>query len=150
MAVSMSASGFESVESLLDPGKFMREVAEVTESALQEGQKEMREMIGSRGTGKTWVKPWGKSERTASIPGRVDTGQMQRDAKGEIESKTADTVVGSLGWKNGSPVYMRAQEGGFRHNITGEDVSGMFALRDSGEAMRKKLVSELGGIVAEL
>jgi len=123
----------------IDPDRIMRNVEGAMEAGLHEGAEMMRQFIETRGTMREWSRPWGASQRSASIPGRDDTGQMKNAVQGEIEDFSRDTIRGVLGWAPGSPLYYQLQEHGFFHVLTGEDVAAMYALRDAGEWTKEEL-----------
>lgn len=126
-------AGSEQLEAKLSSSVWSKRVRAVLESNLTEGANTMRQNIETRGTGKTWSRAWGGRGRTASTPGRVDSGAMVGDVQGVVTSETPGRVVGELGWPEGSPEYYRHQEHGFRHVLTQEDVTEMRALRDAAD-----------------
>lgn len=109
---------------------FRRCVDSAMVKAIGEGVDYGKNVIETRGTGKTWQKPWGG--RVGSYPGRVDTGEMLEEFRGEVDINRAETV-GKLGWTREQLGYFLAQELGFTHNITNEEVEGMYALRDAAD-----------------
>ena len=108
------------------------------QESLEEGRDELRRLIDERGTGRTWYGDWGSMPhgtpgRTASKPGRNASGNMRELASFEISADTKNRVRGRFGWlgRLGSNSYVIAQDQGFRHWITGEQIQGMRAVRDA-------------------
>lgn len=102
------------------------------EQAVEDGAAIMKEMIETRGTGKTWSRP-GPSGRTGSSPGRVDSGEMRDAVTSYFNPGTAKgNAVGQFGWRTGRKDYFGLQEGGFQHT-SGVYVEGMYAMVDSAE-----------------
>lgn len=118
--------------------------------SLQKGEEAMKEAIATRGTGREWSHPWGRNGRTASKPGRIDTGEMQGDVRGVITEVSEQRVEGNLGWDDNSPLYYALQDQGFTHVITGDEIEGMRALRDAAEVTERALLDEVDGIVRRL
>lgn len=114
--------------------------------AMEAGQDALKEAINTRGTGNTWTRPWGRNDRTGSIPGRVDSGEMLAKAKGEVTKKDAHSVDGVLGWPEDSPEYIAYQDQGFHHVIADRDIEGMMALRDSAELAERVLIEEVENV----
>ena len=114
--------------------------------AMDAGQDALKDAINTRGTQRKWSRPWGMNERTASAPGRVDSGEMLSLAKGEVTGKDAHSVDGELGWPEDSPEYIAYQDQGFYHVIIDEQIEGMIALRDSAELAERVLVDEIESI----
>lgn len=112
--------------------------------AMDAGQDALKDAINTRGTGKKWSRPW--NGREGSYPGRVDTGNMLSEAKGQVTGKTAHSVDGELGWPEDSPDYIAYQDQGFYHVIANENIEGMMALRDSAELAERVLVDEIENI----
>lgn len=147
--MGVTQTGGEHLERSLDPALLMARTADVLADVLGDGKDRMVEFIETRGTLREWEKGWGRSTRTASIPGRDDTGQMKSDVIGEVTSASAQHVRGILGWPDGSPEYYRHQENGFFHTIAQRDVEEMNALRDASEATTDDLVVSLTRLVRE-
>ena len=141
--MGVKVTGGQSLKRRIDSSRLMRETAQVMARVLKEGESEMVDFIETRGTLREWEKPWGRSARSASIPGRDDTGAMKNAVVGEVIEVNAFRVKGVLGWPEGSPEYFRLQENGFYHRLSQEDVPGMRALRDAADNTRSKLVVEL-------
>lgn len=141
-----SFSGLDSLTKLQDRAPLMDRAQEALENALEKGEEAMKEMVATRGTGKTWSHPW--RGREGSYPGRVDTGNMQKEVRGEITERTPRRVAGNLGWDENSADYIRLQDNGFRHVLAGEDVEGMMALRDGAEIAKNSLISDLQDIAS--
>lgn len=103
------------------------------------GAAKMREYVQTRGTGRTWTRPWlakespaSGSPRTSSSPGRVNTGKMLKAIRARFE-RGAQRTIAAFGWIDEKEPYFYAQEygfsaGGFRPPMP---VQGMFALRDA-------------------
>lgn len=114
--------------------------------AMEAGQGALKEAVNTRGTGETWSRPWGRSDREGSFPGRVDSGEMLAQAKGEVTGKDAHSVDGELGWPEDSPEYIAYQDQGFYHVIAHKDIEGMMALRDATELAEQVLVEEIENV----
>lgn len=148
--MGVTVTGESSLEQRLDPARLMKRVERVMNDELGEGAELMQGYIETRGTGKEWSHPWGASGRTASRPGRVDTGQMVREVQGEVIASDNTSVTGVLGWPEDSPEYYRHQEHGFEHVLTGEDVEEMRALRDAVDETTPKLFAALTDLAREM
>lgn len=144
---SASVSGLGGL-SKLSSFDLMGELEGALDRSLEVGEKAMKEAIATRGTGKTWSHPW--RGRTGSIPGRVDSGDMQDDVRGVITDRSKTEVTGNLGWDEDSPDYYRYQEYGFMHVLNGQDVEGMMALRDAADLTKATLVDEVEQIVKRI
>ena len=132
------------LDRLLSPSLLMGRISTVMRETLEEARHEMVESIETRGTGRTWTKPWsGGTGRGASIPGRDDTGGMKGDVIGEVVESNAKRVRGVLGWPEGSPEYYSLQEDGFYNWLSRENVAPMRALRDASENATDKLVAAI-------
>lgn len=107
--------------------------------AIETGVEFGKNAIETRGTGKTWQRPW--HGRAGSFPGRVDTGEMLREFRGNVDIGRTETV-GTLGWTKEQLYRFLYQELGFTHNITGEEIEGMYALRDAAEEAWEVLQAE--------
>lgn len=101
-------------------------------AAMDFGSQVMKELIETRGTGKTWTRPW--YGREGSYPGRVHTGNMLNSVSSWVGTGESGRTQGRFGWINNREDYFRFQEGGFKHNLTGEMVEGMYAVVDAYEA----------------
>lgn len=146
--MGVKQEGSERFERSLDPGRLMSRVNVVMGDVLERGKDSMVNKIETRGTGNTWQSPWGG--RSASTPGRDDSGQMKSDVKGEVTEHTGTHVRGMLGWPEGSPEYYRHQEHGFFHVLAQRDVMEMGALRDASEETTTELVEELTKIARQM
>lgn len=107
------------------------------QAAMDTGAQVMKDLIETRGTGRTWSRTWyGKSgnPRTGSYPGRVDSGDMLNAVDSWVGTGQSGRTQGRFGWINNREDYFRFQEGGFKHNITSENVEGMYAVLDAYEA----------------
>ena len=93
-------SGLGALDFAKRRARLMDRVEDVMETALEKGETAMKEAVATRGTGRTWSRPWG--DRTGSFPGRIDTGHMQKEIRGEITEKTRNKVEGNLGWDDDS------------------------------------------------
>lgn len=113
------------------------------------GAEKMKEIIETKGTDNTWLRPKRAKEspgsggpignfRTGSSPGRVNTGNMRDSVAFRFEGGSQKTIS-AFGWINSrtgrgeDAEYFVAQDlgftkGGFRRDI---EVTGMFALRDA-------------------
>lgn len=114
--------------------------------AMDAGQAALKEAVSTRGTGEKWSRPWGANGRQGSFPGRVDRGNMLREAKGEVTGKTAHSVDGELGWPEDSPEYIAYQDQGFYHVLADRDIEGMMALRDASELAERVLQEEIENV----
>lgn len=130
------------------PGKVLRArtefqncIEKAMRGAVETGVREGRQNIETRGTGKVWSRPWGPNGRTASIPGRVDTGEMRDQFKGSV-SVEKSSVVGEVGWTGSKEDYFLYQEEGFNHWITQKWIEGMRALADAKDVAFDLLVEE--------
>lgn len=106
--------------------------------AIEVGVAFGKNAIETRGTGKTWQRPW--HGRAGSYPGRVDTGEMLREFRGEVDIARTETT-GKIGWTKEQLDYFIYQELGFQH-LSGEEIEGMFALRDAANEAWEFLVAE--------
>lgn len=122
------------------------EFEDAMKKAMDAGQDALKGAINTRGTGEKWSRPWGRSGREGSFPGRVDSGEMLSLAKGEVTGKGAHSVDGELGWPEDSPEYIAYQDQGFYHVIANKDIEGMMALRDSADLAERVLVDEIENI----
>ena len=115
-------------------------VDDVIEASVAEGAADMKQMIMTRGTGRTWTRP-GPSGRTGSYPGRVDSGNMLNAVGSSF--RRGGQSEGRFGWLGGDPQgYYGLQEGGFRH-VSGIDVPGMYALQDARADTIAKVVARI-------
>lgn len=96
------------------------------ETAVETG----RGKIETSGIGREWTRPW--NGRSSSSPGRVESGDMLNEFKGNLDYGNG-SIVGTAGWINKQVDYFRYQEGGFFHVLAQRDVEGMYALREAGE-----------------
>lgn len=118
-------------------------VEEAMEDAGIEGEELMRHLIETRGTGRQWSRPWGPNGRTASTPGRDDTGKMKR-AVGSRTLRKGGSAQVRFGWVSGTREdYFRYQESGFHNELVGIDVPGMYALQDARDETLNKLKDRL-------
>lgn len=107
---------------------------EAVDQATDDGVTIMKELIETRGTGKTWSSTWFGGDRTASMPGRVDTGHMRDSVtKNPVKVSGKGNIYGGFGWLHHRDDYFAYQEGGFEHWRTGEYVEGMYAMVDAAE-----------------
>ena len=65
--------------------------------------------------------------------GRVVTGTLRDEISFQIEKAGKNRIEGLLGWLEGTPMYARMQELGFRHAISGKTVEGMRAIAEARE-----------------
>lgn len=128
----------------------MAEVQPIMKRVLENGRQAMVDHIETRGTGHVWQSSWGRNPRSASIPGRDDTGAMKSAVVGEVTEANAKHVEGELGWPEGSPEYFRHQEHGFYHVLAQRDVEEMGALRDASEETTNELMYELERLAKRL
>lgn len=141
--MAVTSTGFDSVSQKLNPSSITGGIERAVKESVEEGATAMKGMIETRGTGKTWTKPWGRSSRGASIPGRVDTGQMRDAVEGKVTSASPTRVEGMVGWEDGSPDYFDFQENSFRHAISGQTIAGMQTLRDVHDIVEHSLTQKL-------
>lgn len=116
---------------------------EAMQESLEEARDEMRDRIaGDTGGKPQWVAkwknpPWGNAHngRTGSVGGRIASGNMIDKVTFEMSADTKYRVRGRVGWlgRLGKDRYVIAQDQGFKHAITGEQVKGMMILRSIGE-----------------
>lgn len=135
-----------------DPVKWFRakvqqveeEVAMEIWQAVEDGEATMKHHIETRGTGKTWEKPW--DGRDGSSPGRVASGKMV-DAVGSSFNYdySSGKVSARFGWIKPSQIedYFGYQEGGFDHAQAGVTVEGMYALVDAYELVNQELAERI-------
>lgn len=122
---------------------------EALTQASERGAEYVRYLISTRGTGKQWTGDWsrfpnGVAGRTASTPGRVATGEMLDAVDSWVSRGGADGRTRmAFGFTRARQEYFLAQEGGFRHPITGESVEGMHAVSDAAEYIKDQLAEEL-------
>lgn len=64
--------------------------------------------------------------------GRIKTGTMLNEFKGNVDIGRAETV-GRVGWAQRREDYFLYQELGFAHYLSGEEIDGMLALKDATE-----------------
>lgn len=121
-----------------------QEIGDLTIELAEMGEEKMREYIQTRGTNRTWSRPWPSRKtpgrRAGSGPGRIDSGDMleavgRKFQRGEKQSRAV------FGWTKDFEDYFRYQEQGFVHFANGQKVAGMFALRDA----RRFVVSQQEG-----
>lgn len=113
----------------------------VVQDAMEYGASLMREFIETRGTGRTWSRPW--YGREGSYPGRVHTGGMLNAVTTRLVVDSAGRTQGHFGWLDQREDYFRYQEGGFQHKMAGHYVEGMYAMVDSAEEAFRYLQEEL-------
>lgn len=108
------------------------------QESLEEGRDEMRRLIEARGSRSPWVANWdgwknAHPGRRGSEPGRVASGKMRDMATFTMSSDTKYRVRGRVGWvgRLGKNRYFTAQDQGFTHHITGQQIEGMMVLRDA-------------------
>jgi hypothetical protein len=111
-----------------------QEIGDLTIELAEMGAEKMREYIQTRGTNRTWSRPWPSRKtpgrRAGSGPGRIDSGDMLKgvDRKFQRGQKQSRAV---FGWGQNFEEYFRYQEEEFVHFRSLKKVVGMFALRDS-------------------
>jgi hypothetical protein len=112
-------------------------VEKVVSDMTLEGQDMLKDMIRTRGTGKTWSRTYVKNgiSRSASRPGRVWTGDMLDNIEEDV-NVSADAVMGSFGWINTYEDYYGLQDVGFTQSRTGIEIAGMFAMADAADWAR--------------
>lgn len=137
MGITSKTTGLDGLD--FNANSFMDQVEGVLRESLEQGEVEMKQMIETRGTGRTWKKAWSGSSRTASTPGRVDTGEMRDAVEGKITERTTNSVTGQIGWEEGSEAYYAYQDQGFSHRLAQREVPGMGALRDASESTVRKV-----------
>lgn len=143
MASGTSSSGFDGTKRTFQSKGLIEQIERAVKESLEEGATAMKGMIETRGTGNTWTKAWDGSSRTASIPGRVDSGNMRDSVEGKVTDVSETRVEGVLGWADGSPEYFGYQNSGFRHVLAAKQIPGMMALRDAAELTEQVLVEKL-------
>jgi len=117
--------------------------------AARAGQEKMVELIERRGVSVKWQRPhYAKDSeksgrlRTASFPGRVNTGNM-RDSVGVRFEGGDQRVTAAFGWIRNFEDYFGYQEEGFYHTRAARRVPGMFALRDARRYVVKEVLPRL-------
>lgn len=124
---------------------------QVLSDAAERGAEYVRYLISTRGTGRTWSGDWsrfpnGWPGRTGSTPGRVASGEMLDAVDSWVSSggssKDSKTRM-AFGFTRARQAYFLSQEGGFKHNITGESIEGMHAISDANEFIRQQIEDEL-------
>lgn len=143
-------TGLDSLADFGNRRKVINQVEQAMEEATEKGERALKEFVATRGTGKTWKFPSFDTGRAGSTPGRIDSGDLQGDARGRVTEVTQSRVTGELGWDENSPFYYRLQELGFQHWITGEDIEGMMALRDAADIAKRSLIADLQNIGEDL
>lgn len=124
---------------------------DVLAQASKRGAEYVRYLITTRGTGRQWVGDWsgwpnGIAGRTSSSPGRVADGDMLDAVDSWVSSGGASADAKTrmaFGFTRARQDYFLAQEGGFRHNITGETIEGMHAISDTAEQIKQEIEAEL-------
>lgn len=119
-------------------------MAEELEQFAEDGAFMVLENIETRGTGKTWQKPW--EGREGSSPGRSHTGRMMKGVDYDFNPATkGGKTTAKFGWIKPSQIedYFGYQEGGFDHAITGEHIEGMYAVVDAYELAKLELEERL-------
>lgn len=114
----------------------IEKVAEVAvEETIVESAKQMKTMIRTRGTNRQWSGYYiGRSgvPRNHSGRGRVDSGNMVDSVRSQYVLDRPNIKTGEFGWIDGDPEdYFLKQEKGFTHQLTGQFIEPMNALRDS-------------------
>lgn len=114
----------------------IEKVAEVAvEETIVEAAREMKTMIKTRGTNRPWSGYYiGRSgiPRNHSGVGRVDSGNMLNSVQSQYILDVPNIKTGEFGWIGGDPEnYFLKQEEGFQHQLTGQFIEPMNALRDS-------------------
>lgn len=157
MVISLALDGDDLTQwfgALVD--KIDRVAEQVVEEAVEYGADAVREIIQSSGTGNSWDESWDSFShatvgRYSSAPGRVASGLMGQSVGDTVDTVPGQIVVGSFGWLGESvPDYFLAQEGGFTHNITGQQVEGMYAIADGGDLAYNYLDNRLGVALRDL
>lgn len=139
-------------------GELQRQLKSALQESLEEGRDEMRRLIETRGTGKTWVANWDSwanatPGRRASAPGRVGSGRMRDEATFAMSPDTKNRIVGRVGWVGrigADRKYFMAQEQGFRHNITGQQIAGMMILRQVADFVDDRFAERAEAIALKL
>lgn len=107
-----------------------QQVTDRVETGVQTGEKLVKEYISTRGTAKS-----GKA-------GRIETGTMLRSVRSRMIAKGSLMAHGRFGM-GGGPKYSIYQELGFKHNRSGAQVEGMFAVVDAREAVYQYLIASI-------
>lgn len=128
---------------LVKVDRLNEELETEAEAVAEFGQELVREAIETRGTGRVWKRTYYKNgvSRGASLPGRVWTGKMRDSVKNKVNASGTE-IVASYGWIDNYEDYFGQQEAGFTHE-TGVKVPGMFAMADSVEPVRKRVIEGL-------
>ena len=112
-----------------------------------EGERMVQDMIGSRGTGRVWSHTYVKEgiPRSESKPGRVWTGDMQKNIESDVVTKPG-SIAGSFGWIHTYKDYYGLQEGGFTQADTGLIITGMFAMADAADWAQHEFETRMKGV----
>ena len=110
-------------------------VEDAAQYVADEGATVMKQKIQGGGTGNTWDPSWdsmpnAKAGRHASSPGRVASGDMLSDVKGDV-TRSGSSIVSRFGWIDNYEDYYGAQENGFDNMQANKKVKGMYALSDT-------------------
>lgn len=134
-----------------------RQLKGALQESLEDGRDEMRRQIETRGTGKTWVANWDSwahatPGRRGSMPGRVASGNMRDMATFEMSGDTKYRIRGRVGWlgRLGKNKYFIAQDQGFTHHITGQQVQGMMILRNINNYVDDRFEERAEGIARKI
>lgn len=124
------------------------------EDASEVGKSTIQEIIDTSGTQGPWPDQLPSHYRHSGNKlqpdgTRNDTGKMRDSVDARVYVSKRNTVSAEVGWRPGSPKYFRAQEYGFEHNLTGNDIAGMFALREGKEAMFEVIADRIEQDVRE-
>lgn len=131
-------------------------IVNTVQEAVDYGEDTVKEIIQSEGTGRSWDDSWDTFShatpgRYQSAPGRVASGRMAGAVDSSLErTGSGNVVVGSFGWLGDVPGYFLAQEGGYKHNISGAEIEGMYAIHDAGDLAFNYLNNRLGVVISGL
>lgn len=127
-------------------------IDDAVEGAVQDtvefGEDAMKNLIEHSGTGGTWDESWDTLKhatpgRYQSYPGRVASGDMLNAVRSEHGSTGPSSYEGAFGWLGAAEPYWLAQEHGFQHNISREQIEGMNAIAQAADLAGDFLDTEL-------
>lgn len=129
MSVRVSGGGFKGLSDELE--KLMQRVTGESSRQVKglaaEGAEQVREFVSTRGTARS-----GKA-------GRIETGAMLNSVGSRVLEDGLTSTKAEYGFINSDPAYTGYQEYSFQHYRSGEQIEGMFALRDAAEITATEL-----------
>ena len=146
--MGMSITGFENMEKKFDESYLTQEMKFAMEDTVEFTKDVIVDTIENSGTDKTWSRAW--FGRTGTGRARVNTGEMRNSVNTDVTVVKNGVVEGRAGWLEGTPTYLKFQEFGFRHWITGEYIEGMQSLREGAEQGEQEAVRLLDKIAKDM